>query len=181
MRLISGRLDDGRLLAVAALRPAGASGHGEEIVVGALGSADGFEQLTETLLSTEYGADGAPTRVGLELYPSSDGLAVRVAGTAGAPVLGAGRRNRTSLGAARPARRGRRWRRRPRRPAQLLSMAGIRALISDFGGVLTTPLIGSFAAFQDRSGISTEALGRAMQAIADRDGAHPLFELETGT
>ncbi len=58
-------------------------------------------------------------------------------------------------------------------------MAGIRALISDFGGVLTTPLIGSFAAFQDRSGISTEALGRAMQAIADRDGAHPLFELET--
>ena len=86
VRLISGRLDDGRLLAVAALRPAGASGHGEEIVVGALGSADGFEQLTETLLSTEYGADGAPTRVGLELYPSSDGLAVRVAGTAGAPV-----------------------------------------------------------------------------------------------
>ena len=31
-------------------------------------------------------------------------------------------------------------------------MAGIRALISDFGGVLTTPLIGSFAAFQDAAG-----------------------------
>ncbi len=56
----------------------------------------------------------------------------------------------------------------------------IRALISDFGGVLTTPLLNSFAAFQDQTGISAESLGRAMQAIADRDGAHPLFELETG-
>ncbi len=56
----------------------------------------------------------------------------------------------------------------------------IRAVISDFGGVLTTPLMGSFAAFQDHTGVPPEALGRAMQAIADRDGAHPLFELETG-
>ena len=29
----------------------------------------------------------------------------------------------------------------------------IRAVISDFGGVLTTPLLGSFAAFQNRTGI----------------------------
>jgi putative hydrolase of the HAD superfamily len=56
----------------------------------------------------------------------------------------------------------------------------IRAVISDFGGVLTTPLINSFASFQDRTGISGESLGRAMQAIAERDGAYPLFELETG-
>ena len=56
----------------------------------------------------------------------------------------------------------------------------IRAVISDFGGVLTTPLMRSFAAFQDHTGIPPEALGRAMQAIADRDGAHPLFELEMG-
>lgn len=53
-------------------------------------------------------------------------------------------------------------------------------MISDFGGVLTTPLLRAFAAFQNRSGIPPDALGRAMQAIADRDGAHPLFELETG-
>jgi putative hydrolase of the HAD superfamily len=53
-------------------------------------------------------------------------------------------------------------------------------VISDFGGVLTTPLIGSFSAVQDRTGIPTQALGTAMQAIADADGAHPLFELETG-
>jgi epoxide hydrolase-like predicted phosphatase len=53
-------------------------------------------------------------------------------------------------------------------------------VISDFGGVLTTPLIGSFGAVQDRTGIPTEALGTAMASIAAADGAHPLFELETG-
>jgi putative hydrolase of the HAD superfamily len=56
----------------------------------------------------------------------------------------------------------------------------IRALISDFGGVLTTPLLGSFLAFQDKTGIAAETLGRAMQRIAERGGEHPLFELERG-
>jgi putative hydrolase of the HAD superfamily len=56
----------------------------------------------------------------------------------------------------------------------------IDVVISDFGGVLTTPLISSFVAFQDVSGIPMESLGLAMQAIAERDGRHPLFELETG-
>jgi epoxide hydrolase-like predicted phosphatase len=56
----------------------------------------------------------------------------------------------------------------------------IRAVVSDFGGVLTTPLIGSFAAFQDRTGISPRDLGAAMSQIAEREGAHPLFELEMG-
>jgi putative hydrolase of the HAD superfamily len=56
----------------------------------------------------------------------------------------------------------------------------IRAVISDFGGVLTTPLLHSFVAFQDETGISGETLGRAMQRLAERDGAHPLFELEKG-
>jgi putative hydrolase of the HAD superfamily len=61
-----------------------------------------------------------------------------------------------------------------------LSPAGISTVISDFGGVLTTPLIQSFLAFQDRTGISMEALGIAMQQLAERDGTHPLFELEKG-
>jgi putative hydrolase of the HAD superfamily len=56
----------------------------------------------------------------------------------------------------------------------------IRAVISDFGGVLTTPLMHAFASFQDRTGIPAAALGKAMQAISESDGAHPLFELETG-
>src|SRR5262245_50297876 len=56
----------------------------------------------------------------------------------------------------------------------------ITTMISDFGGVLTTPLIGSFAAFQDETGISMESLGKAMASAAERNGAHPLFELEKG-
>jgi putative hydrolase of the HAD superfamily len=55
-----------------------------------------------------------------------------------------------------------------------------KAIISDFGGVLTTPLIQSFVAFQDQTGIAMETLGSAMQRIAERDGSHPLFELEKG-
>jgi putative hydrolase of the HAD superfamily len=53
-------------------------------------------------------------------------------------------------------------------------------VISDFGGVLTTPLVGSFMAFQDRTGITGESLGNAMQRIYERDGEHPLYELEKG-
>lgn len=56
----------------------------------------------------------------------------------------------------------------------------IEAVISDFGGVLTTPLLQSFMAFQNETGISTETLGKAMQAVAEADGENPLFELERG-
>jgi putative hydrolase of the HAD superfamily len=56
----------------------------------------------------------------------------------------------------------------------------VEAIISDFGGVLTSPLLDSFAAFQDSSGISLTDLGIAMAAVAARDGTNPLFELETG-
>jgi putative hydrolase of the HAD superfamily len=57
----------------------------------------------------------------------------------------------------------------------------VRAVISDFGGVLTTPLLNSFLAFQDQTGISAETLGKAMHRVAEGDGEHPLFELEKGT
>ena len=56
----------------------------------------------------------------------------------------------------------------------------IEAVVSDFGGVLTTPLIQSFAAFQDATGITPQALGEAMVRITERSGKHPLFELECG-
>lgn len=56
----------------------------------------------------------------------------------------------------------------------------IATVISDFGGVLTTPLVSSFAAVQDDTGIPMEELGRAMARISEREGRHPLFELETG-
>lgn len=59
-------------------------------------------------------------------------------------------------------------------------MTPIRAVVSDFGGVLTSPLLASFVAFQNSSGISLEQLGQAMAAVAEQTGANPLFELETG-
>jgi putative hydrolase of the HAD superfamily len=59
-------------------------------------------------------------------------------------------------------------------------MAEIKTVISDFGGVLTTPLIQSFMAFQDQTGITTETLGKAMQAATEANGDNPLFEMERG-
>jgi len=57
----------------------------------------------------------------------------------------------------------------------------IRAVISDFGGVLTSPLLGAFARFQEDTGVTLEQLGTAMAAGAGQlDGRNPLFELECG-
>ena len=56
----------------------------------------------------------------------------------------------------------------------------VGAVISDFGGVLTSPLQGSFQAFEDTSGVPLAELGKAMAAIGARLGVNPLFELETG-
>jgi putative hydrolase of the HAD superfamily len=57
----------------------------------------------------------------------------------------------------------------------------IRAVISDFGGVLTSPLFESFAAWQRKSTLSFEQLGQAMADATERSGIHPLYELEKGT
>jgi putative hydrolase of the HAD superfamily len=56
----------------------------------------------------------------------------------------------------------------------------IEAIVSDFGGVLTSPLLDSFLAFEEQSGISPAALGQALASISERAGSHPLAELETG-
>ena len=82
LRIVSGRLGAERLLAVAALRPREAGGHGDELVAGALGDPEGFGQLDEVLLSTEYGPERAVRRIGLELYLDDTGLPIRVAGDA---------------------------------------------------------------------------------------------------
>jgi putative hydrolase of the HAD superfamily len=56
----------------------------------------------------------------------------------------------------------------------------MEAVISDFGGVLTSPLEGSFAVFEQSSGISLQALGKAITAVGALRGANPLSELEVG-
>jgi hypothetical protein len=73
---------DGGLLALSAVRPASAEGHGEEQVAAVLCGPDGApSEVSETLLSTEYGPDGVQRRATLELW---------VDGEAGQPLRGAG-------------------------------------------------------------------------------------------
>jgi epoxide hydrolase-like predicted phosphatase len=54
------------------------------------------------------------------------------------------------------------------------------AFISDFGGVLTSPLINGFVAYQEESKVPVEELGRAMARAAETHGEHPLYALERG-
>jgi putative hydrolase of the HAD superfamily len=56
----------------------------------------------------------------------------------------------------------------------------IEAVVCDFGGVLTTPLLTSFMAIQDEIGIAPESLGKAMRTITEEDGENPLYALERG-
>jgi putative hydrolase of the HAD superfamily len=57
----------------------------------------------------------------------------------------------------------------------------IRAVISDFGGVLTNPLWEAFAGWNERVGADPGVLGRALVAAAEAAGGnHPLYELEKG-
>jgi putative hydrolase of the HAD superfamily len=56
----------------------------------------------------------------------------------------------------------------------------IRAVISDFGGVLTNPLWEAFAAWNERVGADPGVLGTAMQKATEERGESPLYALERG-
>jgi putative hydrolase of the HAD superfamily len=56
----------------------------------------------------------------------------------------------------------------------------IRAVISDFGGVLTNPLWEAFAAWNADVDADPGVLGMALQRAAEERGEHPLYELEKG-
>jgi hypothetical protein len=43
----------------------------------------------------------------------------------------------------------------------------IEVVVSDFGGVLTTPLMHAFATIQEEDGLDAGALGEALGAAAD--------------
>ena len=128
-----------------------------------------------------FGEDGLPVKAGAELFRPGDELPSRLAGMAAGGIAASASR-RSGIPDAVPLHAGRgagarvvRDRGRPheRTPA-------LRAVISDFGGVLTNHLIEAFAAFQDETGISMEQLGRGMQRVSERDGEYPLFRLERG-
>lgn len=56
----------------------------------------------------------------------------------------------------------------------------IRVVISDFGGVLTNPLLDAFEGYERVTGIPIATLGEAMAWVAEREGSHPLLALEKG-
>jgi putative hydrolase of the HAD superfamily len=56
----------------------------------------------------------------------------------------------------------------------------IRAVVSDFGGVLTAPLMDGFVRIQDDLGIPYAAFGEAFARAAATNGRHPLHEVEVG-
>jgi putative hydrolase of the HAD superfamily len=59
-------------------------------------------------------------------------------------------------------------------------MPELRAVVSDFGGVLTSPLVQAFATAHDGIEIPPEAYGKAMAAVTARGDELPLFALERG-
>jgi hypothetical protein len=80
--------DDGGLLALSAERLPGADEHGGERLATVLRDPDGGStEVSETLLSTEYGADGVQRRATLELWTDDE---------SGQPLRGGG----TLIGAA---------------------------------------------------------------------------------
>jgi hypothetical protein len=85
LRVLTAAFGETALLIVIA-RPAGAEGTDEEAVAGLRLSPAGAEAIEETLVSTEYDADGAVRRVGAELWPGA-GIARRLAADrSGEPV-----------------------------------------------------------------------------------------------
>jgi putative hydrolase of the HAD superfamily len=56
----------------------------------------------------------------------------------------------------------------------------IKAVVSDFGGVLTTPLMEAFSRVQDDLDVPLDAFPQAFAHSLQRDGEHPLFVLERG-
>ena len=56
----------------------------------------------------------------------------------------------------------------------------IRAVVSDFGGVLTAPLLDGFARIQDDLGIPLAAFGAAIANAEAADGRNPLHAVEVG-
>lgn len=56
----------------------------------------------------------------------------------------------------------------------------IQMVISDFGGVLTSPLTDAFAAVQAGAGIPLRTLGKGLASATEETGRNPLSELECG-
>jgi putative hydrolase of the HAD superfamily len=56
----------------------------------------------------------------------------------------------------------------------------ITTIVSDLGGVLTTPLLDAFVAYQDHSGVQLQEFWTALGELSTNGGANPMGELECG-
>ena len=127
-----------------------------------------------------YDADGHQRRAGLELWPTTRRTATRAAGPARSSVRHVARPRRAAAGlrVLPLADGGPRGRRPLRRAAPHLS---IEAVVCDFGGVLTSPLMtASFVAVAEDSGSRSTPSARRWRASTERDGVHPLHRWSAG-
>ena len=81
LRILAAGFEDGTAIGVAAIRPASAAGHGDEVTRAVLARGEATpEQIAETLLSTEYDPEGVVRRAGIELYQTEASIPLRAAG-----------------------------------------------------------------------------------------------------
>lgn len=80
LRVVSAAFGGGAMLALAALRPAGAEGHGDDLLGGAIVRDDVAVPLAEVLLSAQLDGEGEIKRINVEAYESPDSVPLRAAG-----------------------------------------------------------------------------------------------------
>ena len=182
-RTVAAWTGDGAGAALTAVRPAGARHHADEAVWAALWEPEGAARASTTArLSTTYDGDGRTRRAGLELWPARRRrrrLGPPRRGRGALRLLARPRRAAPGLRVLPLAPRGPRRRRPLRRRCAAPRDPG--AVVSDFGGVLTSPLFTGFARIQDD-------VGRAARGVRPGDGAateaaggeNPLYRLERG-
>jgi hypothetical protein len=74
--------DSGRAISVAAARPAGATGHGDELRAASLIAAEEIQPFEDVRISTVWAAGGWPAKAGLELGMPGDEIPRRMGGEA---------------------------------------------------------------------------------------------------
>jgi hypothetical protein len=90
LRLLAAVFDDGRELAVAAMRPSRVEGHDAETIACHLAQEGEPVDVEETLLSTEYDDTGLARRLGLEVWIEPDSPPLRVAADRDGEPTGSG-------------------------------------------------------------------------------------------
>ena len=171
-RTLTAWMDTETAVSVSAVRPASAKHHADEAVAADAHhrrrAGRGRRAARQHDLRRATDASATPA--------SSCGSTTRAASPTARPArCCAGRRSTSgACGWTRVLRlaHGGPHRRRPlRRAAAGRRLTRIEAVISDFGGVLTTPLFNAFAHVQEEHGIPLEALGKAMwRATQERRG-----------